>query len=97
MSAISDSNKQERGCFEEFLATKARRLDGDKDVFGIPVDKFTEFRRLERKLHRSQLALVSVPRALLVALVSEFDAFAGATLKTFYHLGQMRSRPRSER
>ncbi len=86
MSAISESNKHERKCFKEFLATKAKRLDGDKDVFGIPVDKFTEFRRLERRLHRSELALVSVPRALMVALISEFDAFAGATLKTFYRL-----------
>ncbi|MBI5673872.1 MAG: hypothetical protein HZC50_11675 [Nitrospirae bacterium] len=86
MNAISQSNKQERRHFDEFLATKATRLDGDKDVFMIPVDRFTEFRRLERRLHRSQLALVSVPRGLMVALVSEFDAFVGATLKTFYRL-----------
>jgi hypothetical protein len=86
MSAISESNRQERGRFEEFLANKAARLDGDKDVFRIPVDRFTEFRRLERRLHRSQLALVSVPRGLMVALVSEFDAFVGATLKAFYRL-----------
>ncbi len=86
MSAISQSNKQERGRFVEFLSTKATKLDSDRDVFRIPVDKFTEYRRLERRLHRSELALVSVPRALLVALVSEFDAFAGATLKTFYYL-----------
>ncbi|MGE3959470.1 MAG: hypothetical protein AB7H96_22335 [Vicinamibacterales bacterium] len=86
MAAITQSNKQASARLEDFLKTKGKAVDGEKDAFTIPEDKFTEFRRLQRKMVRSQLALRSVPRGLTVALVSEFDAFMGATLKTYYRL-----------
>jgi hypothetical protein len=86
MTAIAQSDRQENAKFAEFMSTKATPVSDEKNAFTIPEAHFTEFRRLERKLARSRLALISVPRSFTVALVSEFDAFMGATLKTFYRL-----------
>jgi hypothetical protein len=86
MVAISQSSKQEATRFQEFVRTQAKPVEGEKNAFTIPEDRFTEFRRLQRKLHRSRFALTSVPRSFTVALVSEFDAFMSATLRAFYHL-----------
>lgn len=86
MAAIAQSDRQENAKFAEFMGTKAKPVNDEKNAFTIPEAHFTEFRRLERKVARSRLALISVPRSFTVALVSEFDAFMGATLKTFYRL-----------
>jgi hypothetical protein len=86
MAAISQSAKQEQAKFDEFMKTKAKPVADEKNAFTIPEDNFTEFRRIQRRQHRSRLALVSVPRSFTVALVSEFDAFMSATLKAFYRL-----------
>lgn len=83
---ITQSHKHVQAEFDAFLAAEASPVDGEEDAVTIPEDKLTRFRRLQRKRTRSGNAVRSVPRALAVALVSEFDAFMGATLKSFYRL-----------
>jgi hypothetical protein len=86
MVAITQSHKQAQARFDAFLKGEASPVEGQENTFTVPEDKFTKLRRLERRRDRSRLALQSVPRGLTVALVSEFDAFMGATLKAFYRL-----------
>ena len=86
MAAIVQSGKQESAKFSDFMKTVAKPVDGEANAFTVPEDQFTTFRRVQRRLLRSKLALVSVRRSFPVALVSEFDSFMSATLKTFYSL-----------
>ena len=86
MAAIVQSDKQESAKFIDFMKTVATPVEGEANAFTVPEGQFTAFRRLQRRLHRSKLALVSVRRSFTVALVSEFDSFMSATLKAFYRL-----------
>ena len=56
--------------------------DDDGVTYSCPLlQSRKEFRKLQRRLHRIQGAMCQSPRALLVALVSAFDAYFGKLLR----------------
>lgn len=84
MAAIVQSHKQTHAQVEAYVKAHGSPVQGEPGAFTFPTDRVSEFRRLSKKFQRSQHALTSFPRGLTVAMVSEFDAYMGETLKAFY-------------
>lgn len=60
--------------------------DSDDRTFYVPVERNHEFRIIQRKHKLSNSAIYQTPRALLVAMVSSFDAYLARLLRCIYYL-----------
>lgn len=56
-----------------------REIDG-KEGFFVKVDAFAEYLEINKQIRNYDLAVKNVPNSLLVALVSQYDAFLGKLL-----------------
>jgi hypothetical protein len=58
--------------------------EGTKKSYRLDAGQQVRYQRLMRRVHRADLAQMLVPRGLLVALVSQFDAFVGALIRQLF-------------
>lgn len=85
IQAITKDSKEK---FDEF-ADKFRAEPDSKEksvTYHVPFESSREFRKLQRRLQRVNSAIYQTPRALLVAMVSTFDAYLGRLLRCMYLL-----------
>jgi len=76
---------------EEFekLVNQFRSETNDESqeiTFFVPVDQYREYRTLKRRQKLTNSAIYQTPRALLVAMVSSFDAYLARLLRCIYYL-----------
>src|ERR1700722_17949359 len=58
--------------------------DGTKTNYLIESSLYTRFQRFKRRVDKAELAQLLVPRGLLVALVSQFDAYVGGLVRQLF-------------
>ena len=77
-----------RTAFDEFVneAGITKTKHESTTSFNVPVQKYSSFQELEKKKSSLGSALLQTPRALLVAMVSCYDAFLGDLLKGVFYL-----------
>jgi hypothetical protein len=61
-------------------------LDGEKRTVEVPLEHYAKWLRLMRRQDKLHLSRALIPRSILVALVSQYDAFLGRLLSTLYRL-----------
>ncbi len=76
--AIQAANQTARVEFERFIDTECEHIEKDGRT-GIRIQRghIMRYRRLKGRVQKSALARQLVPNSILVALVSQFDAFLG--------------------
>jgi hypothetical protein len=82
--ARATSNQQLQTFFVE--EGKVISTEGTKTSYSLDAGQHLKYQRLMRRVHRADLALTLVPRGLLVALVSQFDAYVGALIRQLFTL-----------
>ena len=60
--------------------------DSEELTFYVPLEHNKQFRKLRRRQKLTNSAMYQTPRALLVAMVSSFDAYLGRLLRCIYYL-----------
>jgi hypothetical protein len=65
---------------------KVQSSEGNKTSYILDGSQILKFERFMRRTQKAELANILVPRGLLVALVSQFDAFVGALIKQLFTL-----------
>jgi hypothetical protein len=60
--------------------------DADDETILVPVANDKEFRKLRRRREVTSSAIYQTPRALLVAMISAFDAYLGRLLRCVFYL-----------
>ena len=55
-------------------------------TFFVPVERNREYRTIQRRQKLTNSAIYQTPRALLVAMVSSFDAYLARLLRCIYYL-----------
>jgi hypothetical protein len=63
---------------------KAIGSDGKRTNYAIDSSQHTRFQRFKRRFDKAELAQLLVPRGLLVALVSQFDAYLGGLIRQLF-------------
>ena len=88
MPLIGAENTRATTTFEAFVTeAKIRKTEKDDSTsFSIPIAKYATFELLQRKRDALRAAYLQTPRALLVALVSSYDAYLGSLLKSLFYL-----------
>jgi hypothetical protein len=86
MLVIGATSRELRKSHQEFIRRFGVPIEGNEDWVTIPPDHHTKLHRLQKRLDRIDIAVSAVPRSFVVTLVSEFDAFLSAILRTFYSL-----------
>jgi hypothetical protein len=86
--AIREVHSASRQKLSDFLKAECEPLvaDGKTTSYRIDVGQHTRYLRLMRRVHKAVLAQLLVPRGLLVALVSQFDAYVGALIRQLFKL-----------
>ena len=80
--ARSASNQQVGKFFQEECQVVS--IEGTKTTYSLDPGQHLKYQRLMRRVHRADLARTLVPRGLLVALVSQFDAYVGALIRQLF-------------
>jgi hypothetical protein len=65
---------------------QCEKVEGETTAFRIPVDKLLKHSKLESEYNRGQRASQIVPRSLIVALHSQYDAFLSSLIRAFFKL-----------
>ncbi len=65
---------------------KVTSADGKETAYAIRGGQYETYHRLKRRIDKADLAQLLVPRGLLVALVSQFDAYVGALIRQLFKL-----------
>lgn len=60
--------------------------DGKQTSYSIDGAQYLQFQRFVRRVHKAGLAMTLVPRGLLVALVSQFDAYVGGLIRQLFKM-----------
>jgi hypothetical protein len=60
--------------------------EGTKKSYSLEPGQQVKFQRFMRRVHKADLAKVLVPRGLLVAIVSQFDAYVGGLIRQLFKL-----------
>jgi hypothetical protein len=74
IQAIANESRNRFKTFAEGFQTDTT---DDQITYRVPFESSREFRKLQRRTQRIQGAIYHTPRALLVAMVSAFDAYLG--------------------
>ncbi len=69
--------------FNEFLFT-CEKVEGKENSYKIPAEKFYRHKKLEEEHRRGTRATEIVPRSLLVALISQYDAFLSGLVRALF-------------
>ena len=80
--ARATSNQQLGKFFVE--EGKVVSTEGTKTTYTLDAGQYLKYQRLMRRVQRADLAQMLVPRGLLVALVSQFDAYVGALIRQLF-------------
>lgn len=83
MSLLQETGKVSKNKLEEFEKEHCKFVE---DAKLVPQDRFKEWGRLNRRDEGYRLARKLVPRSILVALVSQYDAFLGRLLRAIFIL-----------
>jgi hypothetical protein len=88
MLAIHGAGTASQQQFRQFLADECLLLGqkGANKTYSFEAGQSTKFHKLKRRVQRAKLARPLVPRGLLVALVSQFDAYVGALIRQLFKL-----------
>lgn len=85
IQTVANKTREKFDQFSEPFKKEPETEDGPA-FFHVPFDSDTEFRKLRRRNETLRSALIQTPRALLVAMVSSYDAFLGRLLRCVYLL-----------
>jgi hypothetical protein len=58
--------------------------EGKTTTYGFQGSQYLKFQRFQRRVQKAELAQILVPRGLLVALVSQFDAYVGGLIRQLF-------------
>jgi hypothetical protein len=86
--AIQGARSASRQQFTKFLKEECTVVssDGTKTTYSFEGGQQLRFQRFRRRVHKAELARILVPRGLLVALVSQFDAYVGGLIRQLFKL-----------
>ena len=84
VNAIDSAGKASARAGNKFLQDYGSPVEGRN--FSLPPERLAAFRRLHERLLKVKIARATVPRTLVVALISEFDVFVGGILRLFYEV-----------
>jgi hypothetical protein len=86
MHVVRAAHQSSRQEYERFLEQECKitRDDGHTKTFTVEGSKYFQFRRLEGRFQKANLAFDLVPRTFLVSLVSQFDAFLGRLIRQLF-------------
>jgi hypothetical protein len=59
---------------------------GSQTTYNLDSGQLLKYQRFMRRVHKAELAHILVPRGLLVALVSQFDAYIGALIRQLFRV-----------
>jgi hypothetical protein len=89
MILLSVEAKRSRDSLDEkYSAKEMRGADGGLYVEykGITAENISNFKKMEKRNGKAVLAMRIVPQSFLVSLISQYDAFVGTIIKSFYYL-----------
>lgn len=78
--------KEEYDKFAESLKVESSDDSSGNDSYLVPFESAKQFRHLRRQHRLTRSAILQTPRALLVAMVSAFDAYLGRLLRCLFLL-----------
>ncbi|TWU44490.1 hypothetical protein [Rubripirellula reticaptiva] len=87
-SLIQVLAKQSGDKYEKLLVEFGTETDeeSEESTILVPVERDKEFRDAQRQRNLTNSAIYQTPRALLVAMVSSFDAYLGRLLRCVFYL-----------
>ncbi len=65
---------------------KLNNIEEINDTYNIPIEKYARFKRHVKRVAAFQVALVQLPRSLVVSIVSSYDVFLGDILRAAFYL-----------
>lgn len=71
--------------YNDFLS-KCEKVEGPTAAYKVPLDQLLKHNKLQSEFNRGLRATQIVPRSLLIALVSQYDAFLSSLLRGFFVL-----------
>jgi hypothetical protein len=88
MLAIQGARKEAVNAIEEFERDHCdvKELSEGQFRIGVPIDKLPRFKQLHDRAERPRLAARLVPQSFVVSLISQYDAFLGALIRTLFYL-----------
>ena len=87
MLAIQGARKAAGVAIEEFEKDHCKVEERSKGrLISFPADKWPRYKKLIDRAERPSLAAQLVPRSFVVSLVSQYDAFLGALLRTLFYI-----------
>jgi hypothetical protein len=86
--AIEGAISASRSQLAQFLKQECTvvKVEGKQTTYNIADGQLGKYQRFARRMHKADLATTLVPRGLLVALVSQFDAYVGALIRQLFKL-----------
>jgi len=86
MLVVQSVNQSSRQAYERFLEQECKIThdDGQTKTYTVESGRYFQFRRLEGRFQKADLALELVPRTFLASLVSQFDAFLGRLIRQLF-------------
>ena len=86
MRVVQKTSQASREAYESFINKECKITDDDgrTKTFDVEGDKYFQFRRLEGRFQKANLALELVPRTFLASLVSQYDAFLGRLIRQLF-------------
>jgi hypothetical protein len=86
MGSLVQKRKISRNKFDIFLSKKTKK--GKNNSFSVKLEDSQQFELLDKELRNSYLAIRTVPRSLLISLVSFFDNYLRELLKIVFQKNQ---------
>jgi hypothetical protein len=88
MPLLSAVAKRTDDSLEAFISKEniEKREENGKQIFTVPIPKVRYFERLQKQSQSYGIAFYQTPGALLVALVSRYDAYLGQLLRSLFYL-----------
>jgi hypothetical protein len=88
MPVIADISDRADKTFEKFLEDGNFKTGEDNKsvVYSIPIKQAPRFNKLRSRAESFDVAFLETPRALVVSLVSAFDAYLGELLRALFYL-----------
>lgn len=94
MQSVVAARRRTAKDFHDFMEREGKPVtvkssDGlDIEAYSVPHNKIGEANKLEGRAKRAMSAQVTIPRSLVISLVSHFDAFMGSLLKNMFDVKQ---------
>jgi hypothetical protein len=88
MRVVETTNQSSQQQYNRFLEQECKIKDSNSEskIYTVEAGKYFQFRRLEGRFQKANLARELVPRTFLASLVSQFDAFMGRLIRQLFNI-----------